>query len=57
MLQRTESIDKFLMMVGTKQVVDEDGLQYLVTSLAVDKRQGLIAAYREMVMCDSRYCM
>ena len=27
LFQRTESIDKFLMMVGTQQVVDEDGLQ------------------------------
>ena len=56
MFQRAESIVSSYVTVGTKQVTDEDGLRYLVTSIAIDKVQGLIAAYREMVMYDGIVC-
>ena len=41
-----------MVLVNTRHIDDEDGLRYEVTRVTVEKRHGLIVAYRKMVLSD-----
>ena len=48
----TEAIEKFMVLLNTRHIDDEDGLLYEVTRVIIEKRHGLIVAYRKMVLSD-----
>ena len=47
-----ENIEKFMVLVNTRHIDDEDGIEYEATRVTVEKRHGLIVAYRKMVLSD-----
>ena len=48
-----EDIDRYMVLVGTQHVDDEDGLTYQVSRVTVDKRLNLIVCYRKLVLKDN----